>query len=43
MSAPTVPVTCAAADQSGNRVAFAVYTAKLDQTEIYNGFMAPTL
>ena len=41
MSVPTVVVTCNAADQGGSQVAFGVYTAKLDQTEIYDGFVVP--
>lgn len=41
MSLPTVAVTCSASDQAGNPVAGAVYTARLDQTEIYNGLVAP--
>ncbi len=41
MSAPTVAVTCTAFDQNGNPVAGAAYRAKLNQTEIYNGFVVP--
>ena len=38
MTTTTVAVTCQANDQNGNPVAGAVLTAKLNQTEIYNGF-----
>lgn len=38
---PTVPVTCIASDQNGNLVAGAVYTAVLNQPEIYQGFVVP--
>ena len=41
MPAPTVNVTCTAADQNGNPVAFARYTAKLDRTVVYQGFVVP--
>ena len=41
MSTPTIAVTCAASDQGGESVAGGVYTAKLDQTEIYDGFVVP--
>lgn len=39
----TVPITCYANDQNGNLIAGAVLTAKLNQTEIYNGFVVPEL
>jgi len=39
MPVPTVNVTCTASDQNGNSVAGARYQAKLDQTEIYQGFV----
>jgi len=39
MAAPTVAVNCTASDQNGNPVAGARYRAKLDQTEIYLGFV----
>jgi hypothetical protein len=39
MSAPTVAVTCTAFDQGGQPVAGARFRARLDQTEIYNGFI----
>ena len=39
MAAPTVNITCTASDQNGNPVAFARYVAKLNQTEIYQGFI----
>ena len=41
MVAPTVNVTCTASDQNGNPVAMARYIAKLNQTEIYQGFIVP--
>lgn len=41
MPAPTIAVTCAASDQGGESVAGGIYTAKLDQTEIYDGFVVP--
>ena len=41
MAAPTVNITCTAADQNGNPVAFARYTAKLDRTVVYLGFVVP--
>jgi len=41
MSVPTVAVICTANDQNGNPVSGASYKAKLDQTEIYNGFVVP--
>lgn len=41
MTAPTVSVTCTANDQNGNPVAGALLTAKLNQTEIYAGFIVP--
>ena len=41
MTTTTVAVTCQANDQNGNPVAGAVLTAKLNQTEIYNGFVVP--
>jgi len=43
MSVVTVAVTCTAFDQQGNPVAGAVLTAKLNQTEIYNGLIVPEL
>lgn len=39
MSVPTVNITCTAADQNGNAVAFAQYTARLDRTVVYQGFV----
>lgn len=41
MSAITVAVTCTASDQNGNPVAGARYRARLNQTEIHNGFVVP--
>lgn len=41
MPTPTIAVTCAASDQGGESVAGGIYTAKLDQTEIYDGFVVP--
>jgi hypothetical protein len=41
MSTPTVAVTCIAYDQNGNPVAGGRFTAKLSQTEVYNGFVVP--
>ena len=41
MSIPTVAVTCIAHDQQGNPVAGGAFRAKLDRTEIYNGFVVP--
>lgn len=41
MTAPTIAVTCAANDQNGNPVAGAVFTARLDSTEVYQGFVVP--
>ena len=41
MPVPTIAVTCAASDQGGESVAGGIYTAKLDQTEIYDGFVVP--
>lgn len=41
MAAPTVNVTCTASDQNGNPVAFGRYTAKLDRTVVYQGFVVP--
>ena len=38
---PTVPVTSTANDQNGNPVAGAVFTARLNSTEIYQGFVVP--
>lgn len=43
MSVVTVAVTCTAYDQQGNPVAGAVLTARLNQTEIYNGLIVPEL
>ena len=43
MTTPTVAVTCTANDQNGNPVAGAVLTAKLNQTEIYNGLIVPEI
>jgi len=43
MTTPTVAVTCTANDQSGNPVAGARFKAKLNQTEIYGGFVVPEL
>jgi len=39
----TVPVTCTASDQNGNPVAGARLTAKLNQTEIYQGLVVPEI
>jgi hypothetical protein len=36
-----VPITCTASDQNGNPVAGARITAKLNQTEIYQGVIVP--
>lgn len=41
MPTPTIAVTCAASDQGGESVAGGIYTAKLDQTEIYDGLVVP--
>jgi hypothetical protein len=41
MSIPTVAVTCIAYDQNGTPIAGGRVTAKLNQTEIYNGFVVP--
>lgn len=41
MTAPTIAVTCVANDQNGNPVAGAVFTARLDSTEVYQGFVVP--
>lgn len=41
MTAPTIAVTCIANDQNGNPVAGAVFTARLDSTEVYQGFVVP--
>jgi hypothetical protein len=41
MTVLTVAVTCTASDQNGPAVAGARYRAKLDRTEIYNGFVVP--
>ena len=41
MAAPTVNIICTAADQNGAPVAFARYTAKLDRTVVYQGFVVP--
>jgi hypothetical protein len=41
MSIPTVAVTCIAYDQNGTPIAGGRITAKLNQTEIYNGFVVP--
>ena len=41
MTLPTVSVTFTAHDQNGNPVANAPVQAKLDKTEIYQGFIAP--
>lgn len=43
MSVPTVAVICTASDQNGPPVAGAVYTAKLNSTEIYLGFVVPEM
>ena len=39
MSIPTVAVTCIAYDQNGNPVAGGLFRARLNRTEIYNGFV----
>ncbi len=39
----TVPVTCYANDQNGNLISGATYTATLNQTEIYQGFVVPEI
>ena len=41
MSIPTVAVTCTAYDQNGNAVAGGTFRARLNSTEIYNGFVVP--
>lgn len=41
MTTPTIAVTCVANDQNGNPVAGAVFTARLDSTEVYQGFVVP--
>lgn len=41
MTTPTIAVTCTANDQNGNPVAGAVFTARLDSTEVYQGFVVP--
>lgn len=38
---PTVSVTCESFDQNGNPIAGARFEAKLDRTEIYDGFVVP--
>ena len=41
MTVPTVAVTCKASRQDGSSIAGAKFTARLNQTEIYNGFVVP--
>ena len=41
MSIPTVAVTCVARDQNGNPVAGGIFKARLNRTEIYQGFVVP--
>lgn len=43
MSVPTVAVTCIAYDQGGQAVAGALYTARLNATEIFGGFIVPEI
>ncbi len=38
---PTVSVTCESFDQNGNPIAGARFEAKLDRTEVYDGFVVP--
>lgn len=42
MTVPTVNVTCRASSQTGPGVPFAKFTARLNTTEIYDGFVVPS-
>ena len=42
MTVPTVAVTCRASGQNGVSIPGAVFVFKLNQTELYNGFVVPS-